>query len=114
ASLAGVGASSLAFSASMTLRSGSVASAATASLASSPDRARSLRPQLRSTSSKPASPIAAAVSSSRTAAAPRTMRRCRRLGADDLDDPAAVALAVELDEEDALPGAERKLGGRDR
>src|SRR5437899_5034085 len=31
------------------------------------------------------------------------------LGADDLDDPAAVALTVELEEEHALPGAETEL-----
>src|SRR3954462_2440627 len=31
------------------------------------------------------------------------------LGADDLDEPAPVALAVQLDEEHALPGAELQL-----
>src|SRR5689334_23823257 len=34
---------------------------------------------------------------------------CRALRPDDLDDPAAVALAVELEEEHALPGAEAEL-----
>jgi hypothetical protein len=41
------------------------------------------------------------------AAAPFSLvrRRLSRSVADDLDDPAAIARAVELDEEDALPGA---------
>jgi hypothetical protein len=40
----------------------------------------------------------------------RTARALRMfLRSDDLDDPAAVALAVELEEEHALPGAEAEL-----
>src|SRR5687767_7636755 len=33
----------------------------------------------------------------------------RKLGSDDLDDPATLSLAIELQEEDALPRAEREL-----
>jgi hypothetical protein len=39
----------------------------------------------------------------------RRGRLGNQLGADDLDEPAPVALAVELDEEDALPRSELKL-----
>src|SRR5437763_14732612 len=49
-----------------------------------------------------------------TIVAPTTRGRTTRLlrivlRADDLDDPAAVALSVELEAEHALPGAEAKL-----
>jgi hypothetical protein len=43
------------------------------------------------------------------AAAPFSLVRRLLLVADDLDEPAAVARAIELDEEDPLPGAEAKL-----
>src|SRR4026209_1235336 len=39
----------------------------------------------------------------------RGPRGLESLGPDDLDDPAAIALAVELQEEPALPGAEAEL-----